>query len=100
MIGNRRISVYRVGWPLWKLAAKAGVGLLVRVHVHFDDESQTYWADSPDLDGLVVSGADLDELHAETIAAANTLLTLAVRSPNARATTEMRIRDDSPMLAA
>lgn len=92
--------MYRVGWPFWKLIAKAGGRLLVRVHVHFDDESKTYWAESPDLDGLIVSGADLDELHSETVAAANTLLSLAVQSNRAHATTEMRIRDSAHLAAA
>lgn len=91
--------MYRVGLPGWKWAARLGLPVLVRVRVHRDTESQTYWADSPDLDGLVVSGADLDELHSEAVAAANELLALAVHSNKARATTELRVRDTSPMAA-
>lgn len=87
--------MYRVGFIGWKLAARLGVPLSVRVDVHFDDESKSYWADSPDLDGLVVSGQDLDELHSEVVSAAGELLSLAVQSPRTRATTEMRIRNSA-----
>ncbi len=91
--------LYRVGLPGWKWVARLGVPLLVRVRVHRDTETQTYWADSPDLDGLVVSGADLDELQSEAVAAAHELLSMAVHSDKARATTELRIRDTSPLAA-
>lgn len=87
--------MYRVGFPFWKLAARLNVPLLVRVHVHQDKASNTYWADSPDLDGLTVSGQDLDELHREVLAATNALLGLAVSGHPTRARTEMRIRDDA-----
>jgi predicted RNase H-like HicB family nuclease len=91
--------VYKVGWPAWKTVARLGVPVLVRVSVHHDAETGTFWADSPDLDGMIVSGADLDELHQEVVHAANELLTEAIQSSRARATTEMRIRD-SAILAA
>ena len=91
----QRMINYKVGWPGWKMAARCGVPLLVRVHVHFDVESQSYWADSPDLDGLTVAGQDLDELHTEAVAAANELLDLAIHNPKARAFTELRIRDEA-----
>ena len=85
--------MYRVGFPLWKVAARFGVPVLVRVDVHFDKDSKSFWADSPDLDGLVVSGQDLDELRTEVMSAASELLRLAVRSTKTRAQTEIRIRD-------
>ncbi len=85
---------YQVGWPGWKFAARMRVPLLVRVRVHFDAESKSYWADSPDLDGLVVAGQDLDELRSEVFAAADELLNLAIRSPRVRATTELLILDE------
>ena len=87
--------MYRVGYPGWKLAAKWGVPVLVRVQVVFDEETKSYWAKSQDLDGLVVSGANLDELRAEVVSAAGLLISLAVRSKNARAKTEMRILDNA-----
>ena len=67
---------YRVGFPGWKIAARLGVTLLVRVRVFHDEDSGTYWAESPDLDGLVVSGATLDEVKSEAIAASDALLSL------------------------
>ena len=87
--------MYRVGYPGWKIAAKWGVPVLVRVQVVFDEESKSYWAKSQDLNGLVVSGANLDELRAEVVSAASLLLSLSVHSKNARAKTEMRIRDNA-----
>lgn len=56
---------YRVGMPGWKLAARLGVVLQVRVEVMFDSESQRYIATSPDLDGLVCEGGSWDELVPE-----------------------------------
>lgn len=90
---------YKVGWPGWKIAARYGVPLLVRIQVHFDEESHSYWADSLDLDGLVVAGKDLDELHKEAVAAASDLLGLILDSPRARAITELRIRDSAELHA-
>lgn len=88
-----KASMYRVGFPGWKIAARFGVPVLVRVHVYFDSESQSYWATSPDLDGLAVAGANLDEIRSEVTSAASALLTLAVSGRIARAQTELRIRD-------
>jgi len=68
--------MYQVGWPLWKLAAKAGIPLSFDVTVHFDVESKTFWANSPDIDGLVVSGEDLQEVQREATLAAELLLEL------------------------
>ena len=57
--------MYRVGFPGWKIAARFGVLLLVRVDVHYDPEVKSYWADSSDLNGLVVAGETIDELLRE-----------------------------------
>jgi predicted RNase H-like HicB family nuclease len=46
------------------------------VAVHYDTESKTFWADNPDLDGLVVAGATPAELAREIHAAATTLIEL------------------------
>lgn len=85
--------MYRVGFPLWKSAARMGVPVLVRVHVHHDSETDSYWAQSPDLDGLVVTGATLDEVCKEAVAASHSLLELAVQGRKTNAQTELRIRD-------
>jgi len=68
--------MYRVGWPLWKLFAKAGIPLRFILTVHFDEESKSFWADSPDVDGLVVSGETLEEVRREAEGAAEVLLEL------------------------
>ena len=54
--------MYRVGFPGWKLAARLGVPMMVRIDVHYDPEVKSYWTTSPDLAALVVTGASLDEL--------------------------------------
>ena len=72
---------YPIGYPFWKLAAVIGIPLTIRVDVHIDQESQTYWANSPGVDGLIVSGATLDELKSEfTNAAALILLGEAIHT--------------------
>jgi len=92
--------MYRVGLPFWKTAARCGVPVSVRVDVHFDNESNSYWAKSPSLDGLVVSGSNLDELRAEVISAAGELLALEFEAKvPARATTVIRIRDNDICVA-
>jgi len=70
------ISSYRVGLPLWRIFAKAGVPVSVKVLVHLDKESGTYWAEGVGLRGLVVTGHDLDELHTECTNAIAELLNL------------------------
>lgn len=86
--------MYRVGLPGWKIAARFGVPVKVRVNVHHDADSNTYWAESPDLDGLAVAGDSLDELHREVVSASHALLELAVDGRRGRAQTEIRIRDN------
>jgi len=71
--------MYPVGWPLWKWVARVGVPLRFDVAVHFDRESKTFWANSPDIDGLVVSGQDLQEVQREAVLAAEVLLELQLR---------------------
>jgi predicted RNase H-like HicB family nuclease len=79
------IAVYRVGLPGWKLAARLGVPLHFRVHIKQDLEANVYWACSPDLDGLVVEGATLDEIKSEAEAGARLLLELALDNPRVHA---------------
>ncbi len=57
--------MYRVGFPGWKLAARLGAPLSLRVNIHFDPEVHSYWTTSPDLSGLTVTGSNLDELWHE-----------------------------------
>ncbi|KEH08271.1 hypothetical protein GY14_20730 [Delftia tsuruhatensis] len=91
--------MYRVGLPFWKTAARLGVPIKVRVDVHYDEESSSFWAKSPSLDGLVVAGANLDELREEVISAASELLALQLEDKVAHATTEIRIKDSDICIA-
>ena len=50
--------------------------MVMRVDIHFDDESKTYWADSPDLDGLIVEGDSIELLKDEVDSGAKLLLSL------------------------
>lgn len=67
---------YRIGLPGWKVAARAGVPLSFRAYVHRDKEAKMFWATSPDIDGLAVEGASLDELMREITSAADSLIEL------------------------
>lgn len=71
---KKDLTMYRVGLPFWKTAARFGVPVKVRVCVHFDPETKSYWTTSPDLDGLTVTGNSLDELFKEAMAGMHTLL--------------------------
>ena len=51
----------------------------VRVLVHHDKENGSYWASSPDIDGMVVTGSTLDELKKEIFAACDVLLAYSLR---------------------
>ena len=73
-------QIYRLGFPGWKLAARLGVPLVFGVRVHKDEASGTCWTESNDMDGLVVSGTDLDDLQSEIMGAAEGLLSLSVNT--------------------
>jgi predicted RNase H-like HicB family nuclease len=60
--------------------------------VHQDAESSSYWADSPDLDGLVVTGATLDELKAEAESAALELLDLQLHEHPRHVTASLQMK--------
>jgi predicted RNase H-like HicB family nuclease len=71
-------SMYRVGYPFWKTVVRHGYTVMLRVEIKRDAEAGVYVASSPDLDGLVVEAASLDELRVEALAAADALLELAL----------------------
>jgi predicted RNase H-like HicB family nuclease len=92
--------MYRVGYPLWKLAARIGIPVKVEVSVYRDEASNSYWAKSDDLDGLVVSGATLDEVQREVLSAASSLLELSMNgAPRAPVTADMHVRSMLPCAA-
>jgi predicted RNase H-like HicB family nuclease len=90
--GNVLNYCYRVGLPGWRTFARAGVPLTVRVFVHHDAESNSYWADSPDLDGLVVTGVTLDEVKVEAESAALALLDLQLHEHPRHVTTNLQLK--------
>jgi predicted RNase H-like HicB family nuclease len=45
----------------------------IRVNVYYSQEARSYWADSPDLDGLAASGKTRAEVQQEALWAAETL---------------------------
>ena len=54
--------MYRVGFPLWKLAARLGVPLSFRIQVMHDHEANVHIATSTDLAGLVAEAPYLEDL--------------------------------------
>ena len=72
--------MYRVGLPGWKIAAKYGVPVSLRVNIMQDLEANVYVAQSPDLEGLIVEAHTLDELKDEALAVAGVLLELALHT--------------------
>jgi len=91
--------MYPVGWPLWRLLARLGVPLRFALLVHFDRESHTFWAESPDIDGLVVEGKDIGEVCREALLAADLLLEMQLhtaRAPKLHISPQL---DMSPQLA-
>jgi predicted RNase H-like HicB family nuclease len=73
--------MYRIGLPGWKIAARWGVPLSMRIHIHHDPDARVYWTSSPDLTGLIVEGATLDEVFAEVKLAAPDLIELELGQP-------------------
>jgi len=72
--------MYPIGWPCWKLLAKAGVPVSFGLFIHFDSDSKTFWAESQDVQGLIVSGEDVHEVQREARLAAETLLELGLHT--------------------
>lgn len=93
------ITGYRVGLPLWRLAARVGVPMTIKVLVHSDKESGTYWAEGVGLRGLVVTGKDLDELHEECTNAIEELMRLELKG-HTPSTIEQRMAFQQGFMAA
>ncbi|MEI2676485.1 MAG: DUF1902 domain-containing protein [Burkholderiaceae bacterium] len=92
--------MYRIGLPGWKLAARWGWPLKLRVRISRDDATGIYVAESPDLDGLIVEAPSLDELRKEALGAAEVLLELALHVDHPpKAWTEFRLIDGAPCAA-
>lgn len=72
--------MYRVGFPFWKAVSRMGMPVRLRVIITRDEAAGVYIATSPDLDGLVVEAASLDELRTEALGAAEVLLELEMKT--------------------
>lgn len=48
----------------------------IRVNIYYSPEAHSYWADSPDLNGLAASGKTRAEVEQEALWAAETLFEL------------------------
>lgn len=57
--------MYPLNWPLSKMVAFLGVPLSIKIEVIFDPEAKVYIATSPNVRGLVVEAATLDETKKE-----------------------------------
>ena len=73
--------MYRVGNPFWRLLARLGIPLVVRVDVVYDKDANVYVATSPDLRGLVAEAKTKEELIASVYDCVDLLLEEQVRQP-------------------
>ena len=83
--------MYRIGLPFWKLTARLGVPMHLRVHDQRDQETQLFVATSPDLRALVVEASSMDELVAATQDAIDMLMDEYLSGHN-HAEAEFRIK--------
>lgn len=72
--------MYRVGFPGWKIAARIGVPVLVRIDVLHDTAANVFVATSPDLPGLVVEAGTMETLFPEVYDCLNMLLAEQLKS--------------------
>lgn len=83
--------MYRVGFPLWKVAARLNIPLLVKLDVMHDQEAKVFVVTSPDLHGLVVEAPDTtsaEDLHKEIHGCIDLLMEqLLSKAPRARSVT-------------
>lgn len=73
--------MYRVGFPLWKLAARVGIPMLFRIEVHHDQEAGVFIATSPDMRGLVAEASTKEELISSVYDCINMLMVDALKRP-------------------
>jgi hypothetical protein len=66
--------MYRIGFPLWTIAARLGIRLSLRVDVVEDTDAGVYIGTSNDLPGLVCEATDIEALTSEIHATARELL--------------------------
>jgi len=64
----------RPTFPGWRLLARFGVPVEVRVAIKFDADAGVYYVAESDLRGLRVEAATMDEMQREILGAASELL--------------------------
>lgn len=77
--------MYRIGFPGWKLAARLGVRLVLRVDVVRDPVAGVFIATSPDLRGLVVEEKDPQALIQSVYDCTDMLLCDHLNTPSMKA---------------
>lgn len=84
--------MYRIGFPLWRVAAKMGLPLKLLVYVYHDTEENVFVATSKDLPGLVVEADSMDQLVLEINFCVEDLLLQELHAPVLhRPTTDLRL---------
>ena len=73
--------MYRVGFPLWKVAARLNIPLLLKIDVARDREAGVFIATSQDLPGLVVEASSIDELFPEVYNCVDMLMEEHLKQP-------------------
>lgn len=83
---------WRLGFPGWRVAARLGFPIKIKIEVNHDSDANVYFAFSDDI-GLAVEADSLDSLMAEIHCAIPALLEMShcqVREPRA----DIRLHDD------
>lgn len=75
---------YPAGWPLWRVAARSGMPIHIKVKVLFDSEAGVFVAYESTLPGLVAEAETVDQLIKNIDAAADDLLRSHVEGPHPR----------------
>jgi predicted RNase H-like HicB family nuclease len=78
--------MYRVGLPFWKIAARLGLPMKIRVIAVHDVEAGVFVAHSPDLRGLIAEADTLELLEKEVKASAYELLSMQLDDKSLRNT--------------
>ena len=90
---------YRVGFPGWKIAARLGLPLKIRVFVVYDEESKTLVAECNDFQpylGIVTEGETFEELQKKV----EECCELAMEEAFKTATINQSIRPNMTLVAA
>ena len=76
--------MYRIGFPLWKMFARIGMPMKLRINVMHDSEADVFVATSNDLRGLVCEAQTPEQLVSEINIAIDELMSIHLASTNVR----------------